>query len=432
MEDRTGAKHTTDQKSPRQAQLISKQATINYKEKCHPMGKPRLAILNTQPPHIYHGGVERRINEVTKRLHDEMEVTVFCGTKRGFKASTDVGNVKIVPCYSTDKIYPLDNWYFNRSLTRTAEAYEADVYEAHNVSGYGFPVALKKRNLVKPFVHVVHGPLLDEYEQALHSQQGFRGKLANMFMRRLAGLEKRTSQQATLIVAVSMYSADKIVKHYNVDASKIRVAPNGVDTEIFKPNDSAQIRQQIGLGEAPCLLFVGGLVPRKGLSYLVEAAKKVVKEKLNTQILIVGDGPLRTKLISTIASAGLAGNFRFMGSLKDSELPKIYNCADVFVLPSVQEGQGIVLLEAQASGVPVVAFDAGGVKEAMRDGETGLLIKPGDTDSFAEGLIKLLNNKASRVTLGQNGRKYVNTNYTWDVCTKKMLEVYREALSMKR
>jgi glycosyltransferase involved in cell wall biosynthesis len=121
-----------------------------------------------------------------------------------------------------------------------------------------------------------------------------------------------------------------------------------------------------------------------------------------------------------------------MGNLKDSELPKIYNCADVFVLPSVQEGQGIVLLEAQASGVPVVAFDAGGVKEAMRDGETGLLIKPGDTDSFAEGLIKLLNNKASRVTLGQNGRKYVNTNYTWDVCTKKMLEVYREALSTKR
>jgi len=121
-----------------------------------------------------------------------------------------------------------------------------------------------------------------------------------------------------------------------------------------------------------------------------------------------------------------------LGSLKDSELPKIYNCADVFVLPSVQEGQGIVLLEAQASGVPVVAFDAGGVKEAVRDGETGLLVKPGDTDGLAEALIKLLNNKQFRATLGQNGRRFVNANYTWDISAKKMLEVYREALSTKR
>ena len=397
------------------------------------MGKPRLAIFNTQPPHLYHGGVERRIIEITKRLQDEMEVTVFCGTKAGFKAPSTIGNVKIVPCYSTDKIYPFDNWFFNRSLSRTEEAYEADVYEAHNVSGYGFPVALKKRNLKKPFVHVVHGPLLDEYEQALLTHQGFRDRLANVFMKRLAGLEKKTAQQATLIVAVSRYSAEKIVKHYNVDTAKIRVVPNGVDTERFKPEEnSAEIRQQLGLGDAPCLLFVGGLVPRKGLPYLVEAAKKVVHEKANTQILIVGDGPLRTPLKDAIASAGLGENFRFLGRVKDNELPKIYNCADVFVLPSVQEGQGIVLLEAQASGVPVVAFDAGGVKEAVRDRETGLLVKPGDTDGLAEALINLLNNKQSRETLGQNGREYVYANYTWDVTTKKMLEVYREALNMKR
>ena len=397
------------------------------------MGKPRLAIFNTQPPHLYHGGVERRIIEITKRLQDEMEVTVFCGTKAGFKAPSTIGNVKIVPCYSTDKIYPLDNWFFNRSLSRTEEAFEADVYEAHNVSGYGFPIALKKHNLKKPFVHVVHGPLLDEYEQALHTHQGFRGKLANMFMKRLAGLEKKTAQQATLIVSVSKYSADKIVKYYNVDAGKIRVVPNGVDTKRFKSEENAaEIRQQLGLGDAPCLLFVGGLVPRKGLPYLIEAAKKVVQEKANAQFLIVGDGPLRTQLNDAIASAGLGRNFRFLGSVKDSELPKIYNCADVFVLPSVQEGQGIVLLEAQASGVPVVAFDAGGVKEAVRDRETGLLVKPGDTDGLAEALINLLNNKQSRETLGQNGREYVNANYTWDVTTKKMLEVYREALNMKR
>jgi glycosyltransferase involved in cell wall biosynthesis len=397
------------------------------------MGKTRLAIFNTQPPHIYHGGVERRIIEVTKRLHNEMEVTIFCGTKAGFKSPTTVGGVKVLPCYSTDKIYPLDNWFFNRSLSRTAEAYEADLYEAHNVSGYGFPVALKKRSQEKPFVHVVHGPLLDEYEQAQQNQEGFRSRLANMFMKRLAGLEKKTAEQATLIVAVSKYSAEKIVKHYNVSAAKIRVVPNGVDTERFKPEEnSAETRKQFGLRDEPCVLFVGGLVPRTGLTYLVEAAKKIVKEKANAQILIVGDGPLRTPLNGAIGSAGLVDNFRFLGSLKDSELPKIYNCADVFVLPSVQEGQGIVLLEAQASEVPVVAFGSGGVNEAVRDGKTGLLVKSGDTNGLAEVVIELLNNKPKRANLGQNGRRYVEENYTWDITTKKMLEVYREALSIKR
>jgi glycosyltransferase involved in cell wall biosynthesis len=396
------------------------------------MDKFKLAVFNTQPPHLYFGGVERRIMETTKRLQTDADIAVYCGTKAGFKQPVIIENVKMVPCYSTDWIYPLDNWFFNRSLTKKEEAFEADVYEAHNVSGYGFPNALKKRHLKKSFIHVVHGPLFDEYEQALNSQQqGFRNKLANLSMHRLARLEEKTAKQASMIVAVSKYSANKILKHYKVDEKILRVIPNGVDMEKFKPaKNRMALRQQFGLGSEPCVLFVGGLVPRKGLRFLVEAAKTIVKERVDTKFLIVGDGPLKTQLSGAIASAGLLGNFVFLGALKDEELPKVYNCADVFVLPSIQEGQGIVLLEAQASAVPVVAFDVGGVKEAIRDGETGFLVTRGNVDGLSTALLKLLSDEALRERMGGCGNRLVASNFTWDICARNMLEVYKEVLNI--
>ena len=119
-----------------------------------------------------------------------------------------------------------------------------------------------------------------------------------------------------------------------------------------------------------------------------------------------------------------------MGNLKEQALSAIYNCADVFALPSIQEGQGIVLLEAQASSKPVVAFNVGGAKETVRNGETGLLVKRGSSDELAEALLKLLGNRDLREIMGVRGRRFVTENFTWDICAQKMLDVYREALAV--
>jgi len=393
------------------------------------MGKFRLAVFNTQPPHLYFGGVERRIMETTKRLQNQAEITVYCGTKAGFKEPTTINGVSFVPCYSTDKIFPLDNWFFNRSLSKKASNINADVYEAHAVSGYGFPERLKKLGIKKPFIHTIHGVLADEYEQAKkNGYPSFRDRIANHFMHRLAKLEEQTAQNAKLIVTISNYSLEKIQKHYGVEQSKVRIVPNGVDVEKFKPMDVEAARLQFGLGNEPCVLFVGSLIHRKGLPFLVEAAKKIVKQQTETKFLIVGEGPLKSQLDSSLKTANLSGNFRFLGNLKENVLSAVYNCADVFVLPSIQEGQGIVLLEAQASGKPVVAFDVGGVNEAVRNGETGLLVKRGSSDELADGLLKLLGDRALRERMGVSGRRFVTENFTWDICAQKMLNVYREAL----
>jgi glycosyltransferase involved in cell wall biosynthesis len=100
----------------------------------------------------------------------------------------------------------------------------------------------------------------------------------------------------------------------------------------------------------------------------------------------------------------------------------------LLVLPSIQEGQGIVLLEAEASAKPVVAFDVGGVNEAVRVGETGLLVKLGNVGGLADAVIRLLSDENLRQKMGVNGRKFVLENYTWDICAEKMLSVYRELL----
>jgi glycosyltransferase involved in cell wall biosynthesis len=395
------------------------------------MEKFRLAVFNTQPPHLYFGGVERRIIETTKRLSNQADITVYSGTKAGFTSPTTINGVKMVPCRSTDKLYPLDNWYFNRSLTKNASQINADVYEAHAVSGYGFPKALQQLGINKSFIHTIHGVLADEYEQAKkNGHQTFRGSLANRFMRRLANLEAQTAKEATLIVTISKYSVEKIKHHYGIDASKVRIVPNGVDIEKFKPTlDTQATKTQFGLGNEPCVLFVGSLIQRKGLPFLVEAAKKILSEHSTTKFLIVGEGPLKSQLVASLEIARLSGNFKFLSNVSEDQLPAIYNCADVFVLPSIQEGQGIVLLEAQASGKPVVAFDAGGVKEAVRDGETGFLAKRGDIDALADALLKLLFDKTLREKMGINGRRFVSENFTWQICADKMLTVYREALT---
>ncbi len=395
------------------------------------MAEFRLAVFNTQPPHLYFGGVERRILEVTKRIAAVTEVNVYCGTKAGFKTPISLNGVNFVPTKSTDKLFPLDNWSYNRSLTKNSEAYNADIFEIHNNSAYGFPKALEKRSLKKPFIHLIHGPLADEFEQGLKNEhQTVRIKLANRIMKRQAKQEEDMAKKASLIVAVSKYSYNKILEHYNVEERKVRIIPNGVDVEKFKPTDAKASKHEFNLGNEPTVLFVGSLVPRKGLPYLVEAAKKVVKQQANTKFVIVGDGPLRKQLDESLNNARLMDNFMFLGNLKEDQLSAIYSAADVFVLPSIQEGQGIVLLEAQACGIPVVAFGEGGVYEAVRDKETGFLVDLGNSGGLADELLKLLGDDALRKKMGAAGRRFVTENFTWDLCAQRMLGVYREELTI--
>jgi len=394
------------------------------------MKKLNLAVFNTQPPHLYFGGVERRIVEMAECLRNQIDTTVYSGTKAGFRKPVSINGVRVIPCFSTDALFPLDNWFFNKTLSKAVNAIKADVYEAHAVSGYGFLRAFRERGIKKPFIQTVHGVLADEYVQAIQRESPtLRAKLANRIMWHLSKLEEETAKNATLTVTISKYSSERIVQFYGVDKAQIRIVPNGVDTQRFKPSEGYEkIKRQIGIDSKLCVLFVGRLIPRKGLTFLVEAAKNIVKEYSQTIFLIVGDGPLKKHLISQLERMNLSGNFVLLGDVNEKVLPALYNCADVFVLPSIQEGQGIALLEAQATSKPVVAFDVGGVREAVLDKETGLLMKP-DCNELANSIIKLLSSLSLREKMGSKGRKFIEDNFSWDICAEKLFQVYQEALA---
>ncbi len=391
--------------------------------------KLKLAVFNTQPPHLYFGGVERRIVDVANRLTDKVETTVYSGTKRGFNKVTPINGTMVVPCYSTDRIYPVDNWFFNRSLAKKANRIKADVCESHTASGYKFLQKLKKIKSSKPFIQTIHGVLADEHIQSSKSvSPSIRMKLSNFGMKYLAGIEKEAARGATLIVTVSGYSAQKIVQLYDVDRGKIRVVPNGVDTQIFKPIvDYDKVRNEIRGDGKQVVLFVGNLIPRKGLHFLIEAAKEVTKERRETKFVVVGDGPLKNYLISYTKDLGVANNFAFLTNIDDATLPAIYNCADILASPSIQEGQGITLLEAQATAKPVVAFNVSATPEVVKDKETGLLIEP-DSSELAEAILDLLSNKTLREKMGVSGRKFVDQEFSADACAEKMFHVYSEVL----
>ncbi len=392
------------------------------------MKKLSLAVFNTQPPHLFFGGVERRIVETAKRLLNDVEMRVYCGTKAGFNKAATVNGTIMIPCFSTDILFPLDNWFFNKTISRMINLAKADVYESHTVSGYGFLRAIRRGNLAKPFIQTIHGVLADEYIQSSRSVFPTpRTKLSQFFMRYLSKIEGESARDATMVVTVSKYSSKKIIELYDVEESKIRIVPNGVDVEKFKPlGDCETVRHRIVGKDKQCILFVGRLIPRKGLHFLIEAAKHVVKERKETMFVLVGDGPLKNNLISYSRKQDVSDNFVFLGDVHDDMLPALYNCADVFVLPSIQEGQGIALLEAQATGKPVVAFNVSGINEIVSNKGTGLLVEP-NSHELADAVLNLLSAKSLRERMGVCGREFVSKNFSWDICAQKMLQVYREA-----
>ncbi len=389
--------------------------------------KLKVAVFNTQPPHLYFGGVERRIVEIAKRLTNVADTEVYSGTKRGFSEATEFDGIKFVPCFSTDTLFPLDNWVFNRTISKMIGTIKAHVYEAHTVSGYKFLKTLKKSEISKPFIQTIHGVLADEYIQSFKSEfPSVRMKLSRVFMKYLAGIEEEAAREATMIVTVSSYSATKTIQLYDIEESKIRIVPNGVDTQRFKPAEGCQeLKQKIDGNRKNVILFVGSLIPRKGLQFLIEAAKQVLKENRETKFVVVGDGPLKNYLISYSKKQGVLDKFAFLGNVPEAMLHQLYNCADIFVSPSIQEGQGITLLEAQATAKPVVAFNVSAINEVVKNNETGLLVEPNSLE-LAKALSHLLSNPSLREKMGRYGRKFVNENFSWTILAQRMFHVYSE------
>jgi glycosyltransferase involved in cell wall biosynthesis len=212
--------------------------------------------------------------------------------------------------------------------------------------------------------------------------------------------------------------------------SHAKVIPPGVDTDRFNPKNNGQtIRERFGLGSSKVVMFVGRLTFHKGVNHLIDAAGLYRDAKY----LIVGSGPEEARLKSLAAASPNAKNIIFTGKASAEDLPHYYAACDLLVLPSVSrlEAFGLVMLEAMASGRPVITSDMPGMREVVVDGVDGLLAEPLDAHDISEKIRILLEDDEKRKQFGANGRSKVEERFTWARVTKMTEDAYKRVLQRK-
>ena len=243
------------------------------------------------------------------------------------------------------------------------------------------------------------------------------------------GLMRRAARRADAVTCISTFVRDVVAREYPpAPSAPFVVIPHGVDTKRFRPGTAGNTRDRYHIGRGEKLvLTVQRLYARKGVQEFIEAAALVFRECPDTRFLIVGDGPERAGLERLAASRGMSGRVIFAGVVDNAALPACYATSDLFLFHTFHEGLGIVLLEATASGLPVVTTDAGGTVDIVRGGVNGVIVPPGDHRALAGAAVRLLRDETLRKTLGRCGRDMAERDFDWDVVAEKYLEVFRRA-----
>ena len=371
------------------------------------------------------GGMARRHVEICRRLapdtvtvsavaptdggvFDRAEPYVIRRQKFGFSESKRTGNRL--------------RWAGN--LARLA--HEHDIIHAGNIRGSGYAAWWAARTARIPYVVYVNGgDLLREKRKArsLAGRLGSRGVLAD----------------AAGIVATSRWVAElsgDVMQTLGVRRPPpIRAFDLGTDPGWFHPNaDTGALRARWGVGSAPVMITIARLVPHKGQDVGIRALQKLGAEFPELRYVIVGAGSDETRLRDLVQKLALGDRVVFAGVLDDSELPEAYCTSTLYLgLSRVEqevdvEGFGISFIEASACALPIVAGDSGGVRSAVRDDETGVVVPPTDVDAVAAAVASFLRDPELRKRVGQAGRRAVETHYNWDRVARDTREFAREVL----
>ena len=229
---------------------------------------------------------------------------------------------------------------------------------------------------------------------------------------------RRIGRSADTITYISQFTLARLLGAFGPRPNFVAL-PSGVDTSFFRPataQQRAQTRAQLGVGEAPLVVCSSRLVARKGQDQLIRAMPEVRRKAKDARLVIVGSGPYGKRL-RALAGDGVL----FTGPVSGQRLRDIVAAADVFAMPARTrfggldvEGLGIVYLEAQACGVPVIAGNSGGAPETVTP-ETGVVVDGRDTSAITDAIVQLLDDDQRRARMGNAGRAHVAEHFSWDV-----------------
>jgi len=299
----------------------------------------------------------------------------------------------------------LDTKVFDR-IGLLAEKHSADIVHSHGYKAdlYAWAASMNRRHALVSTCHNWPDPRL--------------------LMRFYAGADRLALRSFDAVAAVSQAVADKLAG-WGVADHRISVIRNGVEA----PRDvkPAELRQT---GDDVVAGFVGRLVPEKGVLDLLTSAAVVLERFPRTRFAFVGDGPARTECEETARRMGIAQQVTFLGHRSD--VAACYAAFDFLVLPSHNEGLPMSILEAMSAGLPVIATRVGSVPEAVVDGVTGLLVRPGKTDALAKAIVRMAGDRDWARSLGAAGREHAARHFSVRAMAASYIGLYRRALSARR
>ncbi len=361
-----------------------------------------LLVTNDFPPKV--GGIQNYLWELWRRLPPD-DVVVHTTPYEGADAFDSAQPFTVT---RSREPWLLPGPHLVRRVRRLAHSHRVDLV----VIDPALPAGLIGPRLDLPYAVIVHG-----------AEAAVPGRLPGT--RQLLG---GVLDGAAGVIAAGGYAARECERALG-RALPTFVIPPGVDPDRFKPRTGAErvaTRRRLGLTpDAPTVVSVSRLVPRKGMDTLIRASARLSGVRHDLQVVIAGTGRDRRRL--TRLAAGVGAPVQLAGRLGDADLADLYSCADVFAMLCrtrwrglEQEGFGIVFLEAAAAGVPQVAGRSGGAHEAVADGETGVVLDRATPQSAAEAIGALLDDADRRREMGDAARQRVESDFSYDVLASRL------------
>ena len=236
------------------------------------------------------------------------------------------------------------------------------------------------------------------------------------------------------VVAISDAVRGHLEKDFNVDPRRVEVIYNGIDlkrfSNIFSTDQIARAKRSLGIQRGDVIGTMGRLSSVKGQKFLVEAMKEIVSKSKDTWCLIIGSGHEEAALMDLSRSLGLEDRIIFTGAAY-MDIPLYLACMDIFVLPSIEEGLGLSLLEAMSLGRPCIASATGGIKDIVNDQVNGILTPVGDSRAIASAVLKILNDKVLAKNMSDGAKDFVRGKFSIEAMADNMIDLYGRVIRAK-
>ena len=278
-----------------------------------------------------------------------------------------------------------------------------------------------------PLLGTCHHPITVDRSLDLEHAENFRRRLTLRRWYGFLGMQIRVARQVPRILTVSSSSKRDIVEQYGLESDQLVVVPIGVDHLHFRP------RAEVARVPGRIMTTASADVPFKGLLPLVEAVAKVRTERPEAHLVVVGKLRGESPVAAAIDRLGISDAVTFESGVSDERMIELYAQASVAVVPSLYEGFSLPAVESLACGVPLVTTTGGALPEVVgEDGETGLLVPPGDSGALAQAIGRVLDEPELAARLAANGRRRVLEKFTWRSCATVTAEHYQWTIEQKR